>query len=195
MEETVALTRESYRTRVSHAGFTCWSDCIRTDEDHGLVYASLFGQQNSVMALWADIVLQKPMFARTAEGIEFGPPSKAHNRWTRYLSARAPIARGLTHLVVARVEATTQVDLYARHFYTVSAEPSVAWWPVFKRLMPVPVKDSWREALWRLGKSVKGHKRPINKLKGVGLPGYEIGLQRDTWLEIIEHGLKKGDLA
>ena len=148
MEETVALTRESYRTRVSHAGFTCWSDCIRTDEDHGLVYASLFGQQNSVMALWADIVLQKPMFARTAEGIEFGPPSKAHNRWTRYLSARAPIARGLTHLVVARVEATTQVG-------TSSGTWMVAGWPTpgakYQEPLAVVMAITWGLVNWQTG--------------------------------------------
>lgn len=171
------------RISFRHNGVTVWTDCMRVSGS-GLIYGSFFGPHNAVRALWADIVLAKK-FSLDVLDVKACPIKE------RYVTASAPLSKGESHIVVAAASATSMVGLYDSEFYVIAGEPEKAWWSRFKRLLPVPVRDTWREYLWEKGMAA----RLVQTLDGFGTPGACVVVAEKRWFALIRNALKSGELT
>lgn len=179
-DEPVALTK------VTCEGFTVWCDGYRVSGSM-LVYLSIFGVQTAVRAMWARLASKDRRFVQIgAEHVSLGDE--------RYAMIRSPLEQQYLHVVLMHPDATTLINPFAKGFFVVSEHPEVQFWTRFNRMCQVPVRQSWRDEVWKLGIE----KNLITVLDGIGPHlGYFINVTAELiggWSQVIREAIEKGRL-
>jgi hypothetical protein len=176
--------------RVTCGKFSCWADSYRVVSESrwetSLVLLSLFGPHNAVRATWAELVSSK----RRWNGVQVGGEYVRLAQSTRYVSVRRALDQRVLHLVMLHPEATVQASPFSKSFFLPGTDPEVAFWPRLCRMCAVPLRPTWREAVWEIGQR-DGH---IVLLDGFGLPVWRIRAETEPWAATIGEAVRKGQL-
>lgn len=169
---------------LEHRGFKVWCDGYRASNHH-LVFLSLFGPQSAVRALWADAVGEK------RPAITIGDKYLSLES-EKYTSIRSMLDEHNLHLVVVHPQATSLVSPFAKMFVVLSENPAEQYWPRFSRMCSVPMRQTWRESVWRIGTE----RKLITSLEGIGpVQAYRIETNTEKWATAIRESIAAKELV
>ena len=179
--------------KVTFDHFSCWADSVRVAGRVPIVI-SLFGNHNEVRAVWAKLVGLHARQGRkrrymSYSGVYVGDDSLALPEDVHYFSLQRPISSQVLHQILIHPDATSQAPGVKDGFYFVGHDPQKRFWQKFNRLCAVPLKDSWRDTVWWLGRE----KNLITELHGFGVPAFQV-LTGAEWAEIIGAAVRDGVL-
>lgn len=188
--------------RVLDRDLVVWSDGARV-VDGKLAYVSLFGPRNAVRALWAKLVAKKDSTIQIADvddAIGFGGE--------RYVTMTAPLPprdastkSDSMHLVSVHVAATNQLGLSAKAFFVIAQrgeDPADAWWPMFARMSAIPMRRTWRRALWCEGVAPRNRDdfpALISEAKGFGMSAHRVVVDDARWIAVLTRAHAEGKTA
>ncbi len=165
-------------------GFEVWCDGVRALSNR-LVFLSVFGVQTSVRSFWARLVEKRNA------SVQVGDSSLYLDGEVRYLTLRSLLAPQYLHMVCMHPSATSVVSPFADRFYLIGDDPAARFWPRFTRMCQVPMRPTWREAIWALGVKEK----LIEPLSGFGIEGHMVQTGSDGWADHVKKAIKKGRLV
>lgn len=173
--------------KVQCGGFTVWCDGFRTTGEYtaSLVFLSMFGTQTAVRAVWATLAGKK-----RNTSIDIGGEHVKLDEQARYSTMRSLLSPQCVHIVLVHPFATSMVSPFSLSYYLLSDTPEEQFWPRFNRMCQVPMRHSWRQAIWELGLKLK----MIRPMFGIGLPGYVVDVDSEEWTKAVTAAVKAGEL-
>lgn len=145
----------------------------------------MFGRTNDVNAIWASLVgLKRPSIIIDDKILSLQDK-------TTYSSITKEIGKNRIHKILIHPEATNKFSaLDAEGIYVVGEDPRSVFWNKFNRVVSIPLKESWRDAIWSIGI----HSGYIKPLLGFGVPVCFINCKESFWLGRIKTALQEGEL-
>ena len=170
----------------------CFSDTLRVQSENWqstLILLSMFGPRNAVRAAWA--TLSKTSGRRGyRESIVIGNMRVAMGKDITYSSVNAPLERGLLHCVIFHPMLSHNAP-DAGFIYQVGPDAPTQYFDRLSRWCPVPLRTSWREPLWGIGRK----QGAIVEVPGHGRDLWNISTKRDVWEPIVRDALISGELT
>jgi hypothetical protein len=169
---------------VAHAGFRAYVDHVRYS-DNRIILLSMFGRTNDVNAIWASLVgLKRPNIFIDSKILSL-------QEKTQYSSITKEIGKNRIHKILIHPDATNKFSaLDAEGIYVVGEDPRSVFWNKFNRVISIPLKENWRDAVWSIGI----HSGYIKPLLGFGVPVCFIDCKESFWLGRIKTALREGEL-
>lgn len=171
--------------RVQAEGLSCWSDSCRT-QGHAAILLSLFGHRNAVRALWARFFNSKIWTADLRVGLSQYRRIEA----ATYHTIQAPMPRAQLHVIIVHTLATRQASPFSESFFQVGPEPQERFFEGLTRRCKVPLRPSWREAIWALGLE----HGLITPLDGHGLSVHQVQTG-EAWTKVVQQALQEGKIC
>ena len=173
---------------IERDGLRAWCDGYRSQRSMAIFF-SMFGDVNAVRGIWA-----KTLLDRRRGGAISLPSDDSEHLWlaenTRYISMRQRLGHQRLHLVLLHPAASAQITPFSTDFFLVGQNPETHYWERFNRLCPVPMRNSWRDEIWRLGVE----RQLIRELSGFGVPGVHVGAGPE-WVDVVCQAVKEGRLV
>ena len=147
----------------------------------------MLGPTNAVYSVWASLVSGRNYELQFSDAKSYTDYLKCDSDY-RYLSLRAPLEKGASHLCLIHPHATYQLGGILSHFFMVGDKSQ--YWDRFVRFLPVPVKEAWKDKLWEIGI----RKELIKECQGHGEKAYYVNTSV-RWGPEIKAGILKGVLT
>lgn len=172
--------------KVAHNGFNCYCDGFRA---HGSVlrFLSLFGDHNAVRAVWASLLKKHASIALAATD---GYSDHYRLDDGAYTSLRQPLGHQILHLVLLHERVSPASDGFEDHFCVIGRDVKTLGWLRLRRRCAVPMRDTWRDEVWRLGTSAS----LITPLAGIGVDGVAVDCDAKRWTEVLGAAIRDGGL-
>lgn len=168
----------------------CYCDTLRTTGDgysRKIVLLSLFGPRNAVRAAWAKLS-KSASRSGYRESIDVGGQHVAKSN-DSYSSVAAPLERGILHQIIFHhLLGHNAPD--AGFLYQTGPDADQRYFDRLARLCPVPLRSSWREPLWALGREHGA----IALLEGHGREVWQVATTGEVWQPIIRDAVVTGGL-
>ncbi len=170
----------------------CFSDTLRAQSGSWrseLVLLSMFGPRNAVRAAWASLSKASGRKGRR-ESITVGSTNVALREGVTYSAVNAPLERGLLHCVIFHPMLSHNAPDIG-FIYQVGPNASRRYFDRLARWCPVPLRTSWRESLWDIGREHGA----IVEMPGHGRDVWNVSTKRDVWEPIVRDALVSGELS
>jgi hypothetical protein len=173
----------------------CYCDTLRvhTSDDGGyrsraeLVLLSMFGPRNAVRAAWAKL-FKAASRGGHRDSIEVGEQHVSLSD-RAYFTVTAPIGRGLLHSVIFHSQLGHNApDL--GYLYQTGPAAERRYFDRLTRWCPVPMRTTWREPLWELGKAAGA----VLEVRGHGREAWRVDTTREVWEPILTTAIREGAL-
>lgn len=170
----------------------CYCDCLRVRDSgayrHDLVLLSLFGPRNAVRAAWAK--LSSASRRGYHESIQVGDRNVAKAGDASYTTVSSPLGKGLVHCLIYHQQLGHNAPDRG-YIYQVGPDAERRYFDRLARWCPVPLRDSWREPLWKIGRE----RNAIIEVGGHGRDVWWVSTERDQWEPIVRDALVAGELS
>lgn len=153
-----------------------------------IVLLSMFGPRNAVRAAWA--TLSKSTGRRSRGSIDVGGTRVTMSEGVTYSTVTAPLGRGLLHSLTFHPMLSHNAPDVG-YFYQAGPNPDQRYFNRLARWCPVPLRTSWREPLWSIGREHGA----ITELRGHGREVWHVATTREIWEPIVRDALVAGELT
>ena len=184
-------------------GVSVFADGLAFDPVNGaLVAASLLGYPDTIKAIWAAFMSNLWIEVRMPNGDQRGLMRSKEETYLQVPSPRMPESRA-QHFVLIQQQAT-KFAAVGTNFYLltkpreihIEAEAQQQFVQRFNHLMTVPVELAWFPYLWKQGlkKRFIHEASSLTWTRSFGFVTWRVDANRDPWLEMIEQGIRKGEI-
>lgn len=169
----------------------CHSDTLRSKDESWrseLVLLSIFGPRNAVRAAWATLSKVSGRRGRCGS-ISVGGKDVGMREGVSYSTVHAPLERGLLHTVIFHPMLGHNAP-DTGFIYQTGPDANRRYFNRLARWCPVPLRSTWAEPLWDLGRE----HGTVVEVSGHGREVWHVSTTRDTWEPIVRDALISGKL-